>query len=397
MKDHFVQRDFPAEEYQAHSKRAIELMEEMGLDALMVTGDFTSSLNYRYLSGHLPRDYQSNFSRPHVMILPKNGEPILIVYVLTERDAQLASWVKDIRSYTQPFSFETVRQALLDLGLQKSKIGVELGVEHRMAVPYGEFDKLRKAFPEGSFDDAADLLWSMRMIKSPREIQCIQKADEINIGALEYCFSQLREGDTEIDAAKHILNHMVEHGAYRPPVAQIIVNSGPEWRTGFFPPKEKTLKKGDLIFIDSGCIINGYWGEFNRMASVGPASDRQKRNHKSILTIIQNTIREGIKPGVKSSDLMKFFISQYKNMGLDPPSYYGEYPFMHLCHGVGLQGSEPPFIRIDSELELKAGMVLSVEAYHKDQEVYGSEEDILITENGCKVLSRMDEELYTIS
>lgn len=331
------------------------------------------------------------------MILPRDGDPVLIAYVLTERDAQLASWVKDVRAYTQPFSFEIVKKAIQDMGLQTARIGAELGVEHRMAMPYGEFDKLRKAFPQTKFEDAADLLWSMRMIKSPREVECVKKADEINIGALEYCFSQLHEGDTEIDAAKHILTYMVEHGAYRPPVAQVIVNSGPEWRTGFLAPKEKTLKKGDIVFIDSGCIINGYWGEFNRMASVGPASDRQKRNHKTILAIMQTTIREAIKPGVKCSDLMRFFVKQYRDRGIEPPSYYESYPFMHLCHGVGLQGSEPPFIRIDNETRLEPGMVLSVEAYLKDQEVYGSEEDVLITEDGCKVMSRMDEKLYAIS
>jgi len=371
-------------------------MARSDLNALLVTGDFTSSLNYRYLSGHLPRDFQSNFSRPHILLLPREGDPVLIAYVLTEKDAQAASWVKDIRSYTQPFSFEIVRDAIRDLRLQRGRIGVELGVEHRLALPYAEFEKLRRAFPEARFEDASDLLWSMRMIKSPREVECIAKADEINIGALEHCFNHLHEGDTEIDAAKLVVTYMVEHGAYRPPHSQVIVNSGPEWRTGFPAPKEKVLKRGDLIFIDSGCIINSYWGEFNRMASVGPASDRQKRNHQRILKIMQATIKEDIKAGVRSSDLMRSFLRRYKDQGLDPPDYYAQYPYMHLCHGVGLQGSEPPFIRIDNDMKLQPGMTLSVEAYLKDVENYGSEEDILVTEDGCKVLSSMDQGLYTV-
>ena len=54
---------------------------------------------------------------------------------------------------------------------------------------------------------------------------------------------------------------------------------------------------------------------------------------------------------------------------------FGNYlgpPFMHLCHGLGLQGSEPPFVRYDSEQELVPGMVLSCEAYLRDNDMtYG--------------------------
>jgi len=40
-------------------------------------GDFSASMNYFYLSGHMPRDYQSNFSRPHIMILTQDGQATL--------------------------------------------------------------------------------------------------------------------------------------------------------------------------------------------------------------------------------------------------------------------------------------------------------------------------------
>ena len=39
-------------------------MERDGIDALIVTGDFAAGMNYYYLSGHMPRDYQLNYSRP---------------------------------------------------------------------------------------------------------------------------------------------------------------------------------------------------------------------------------------------------------------------------------------------------------------------------------------------
>src|SRR5579875_1423190 len=395
QRDSYVQQDFPIEEYRSRAERARSLMNTFGFDALMVTGDFCSAHNYRYLSGHLPRDFQANSARPHILVLPKEGEPIIVAYCLTERDAQVSSWVKDVRSYTQPFTFELVRNAIKDLGRDRAKIGAELGVEQRMAMPFREFHKLEREFPDLRFEDASELLWSMRMVKSPKEIECIAKADEINGKALEYCFNELHEGDTEIDAAKKVCSYMINAGAYRPPHDQVTVNSGPEWRTGFIAPKNKPLAKGDVVFIDSGCTINGYWGEFNRMATVGAPSERQKKNQEMIMKIVQGSLKY-IKAGVKSSEVMKQFVNKYKEFGLDPPGYYLKYPFMHLAHEIGLESSEPMLIRMDSDIELKAGMVFSVEAYYKDVENYGSEEDIVVTEDGCRVLSKMDEGLYVI-
>ena len=72
---------------------------------------------------------------------------------------------------------------------------------------------------------------------------------------------------------------------------------------------------------------------------------------------------------------------------------------MHLSHGIGLNSSEPPFVRIDNDKPLKPGMTLSMEAYLKDSEVYGTEEDVLITDDGYDILSEkfLDNKLYLIS
>jgi Xaa-Pro aminopeptidase len=89
----------------------------------------------------------------------------------------------------------------------------------------------------------------------------------------------------------------------------------------------------------------------------------------------------------------------YRDAGYDE-TQFGNYlgpPYMHLCHGLGLAGSEPPFVRYDSEQQLVPGMVLSCEAYlrHGDM-TYGSEEDVVITAGGCEVLSERDPGLYVI-
>ncbi len=393
--------EFPREEYDARVRRAITLMQRDGLDALMVTGDFSAAPNYRYLSGHLPRDYQLNFARPHVMILKAAGATALVVYYVNAENAADTSWVTDIREYTQPFRAEVVVQALKDLGLGGARIGAELGLEQRLMMPVLEFQRLQEALPAARFVDAGDLLWDLRMIKSPREVECIRQADRINHRALQAALQNMRRGMTEADVFRLVATTMVEAGAERPPFSQILSTSSPKYRTGghrsrFLGPSSEPLQPGDLVFVDSGCVINGYWGEFNRMGVVGKPSPRQLRTHQIVREMVQRTIADVYRPGNTHRQVMEHVVKLYREYGLEESQYkrYTAYPFAHVAHGIGLTSSEPPLTRMDNEAVLLPGMTLSVEVYVRDEIVYGSEEDILITETGAEILSPTDTGLY---
>ena len=96
---------------------------------------------------------------------------------------------------------------------------------------------------------------------------------------------------------------------------------------------------------------------------------------------------------------MEHMVTIYQDLGLEEAQYasYTKPPFFHLAHGVGLNGSEPPFVRMDDESPLEVGMVVDVEAYLTDDGMtYGSEENVLITEEGSEILSYPDQGLYTI-
>lgn len=397
-----AQVEFPREEYEHRVRRARGLMGKYGLDALMVTGDFSASPNYRYLSGHCPRDYQLNFARPHIMLLTADGRAALVVYNLNFENAQDTSWVKDIRQYIQPFKADPVVEAIRDLGLAGARIGAELGLEQHLFMPVQEYLKIVAALPGASFVDASALLWDLRMIKSPAEVECIRRADAINGKALQAALHNIRPGTTEQDLFRQIAQTMIAEGADRPPYAQILSTCTPKFqklgghRARFLGPTTYPLQPGDLIFVDSGCVINGYWGEFNRMAVVGKPSERQLKYHKIIREIVQRSIAEAYKPGNTHRAIIEHMIKLYKEYGLDESQYlrYARHPFAHLAHGIGLTSSEPPLTRADNEDVLLPGMTLSVEAYLRDEITYGSEEDILITETGAEILSPIDTGLY---
>ena len=384
--------------------RATELMRRDGLDALMVTGDFSASMNFFYLSGHMPRDYQSNFSRPHIMILTQDGRAILLVYGVNFENAKEQSWVEDVRKYAPPFSGEALVEPLQDLGLSQGRIGAELGVDQRLWIPYLEFQRLQKALPEANFVDGSQTLWDCRMIKSREEIEFIRVADGINHRALTRMFANTQPGDTEMDVMTKTAAYLAEEGANRPPHTQILVVSEKKarakgHRARMLGPSEDVLGQGDMLFVDSGAIYNGYWGEFNRMGVVGQPTPRQLENHRKIRTIVQRSATEAIKPGITFRQVIEHMVGLYNELGMGEEQYWNYIgpPYMHLLHGIGLNGSEPPFVRLDRDDPLEVGMVMSLEAYLRDDGVtYGSEEDVAVTESGCEILSEIDTGLYII-
>lgn len=399
-----VMGNFDRSELERRAQRAREMMDSQGLDALLVTGDFSAGMNYYYLSGHQPRDYQLNYSRPHVMVLPREREPFLWVYEVNEQNARHTSWVEDVAAYGPPFSGTALAQAMNDRGMGSGIIGAELGMDQRLAMPLSEWQALLDGI-DAEVRDATDIVWSLRAIKSDAETQYIRRAGEINHRALEAGFAALHPGDSEVDVARAVGSALVEAGAYRPPYGQILIVSEAKSRElgqssrMLGPLEQYTLNPGDLLFVDSGAILEGYWGEFNRMAVVGSPTAEQRRHHDNIRTVVRRSLDEGLRPGQSFRKVIELMASFYRDAGY-PEETFAHYlgpPFMHLCHGVGLAGSEPPFVRYDSEQVLEPGMVLSCEAYLRaDGMTYGSEEDVRITENGCELLSSPDPGLFVI-
>jgi len=395
---------FSSEEMLERRARAQKLMEREKIDALIVTGDFSASMNYYYLSGHSPRDYQSNFSRPHLMVLTQDGRAALLVYNVNKDNALEASWVKDVRTYGPPFRHGALKDLLVDMKLERATVGMELGADQRLWFPVLEFLALRDALPQARFVDASSVLWQLRMIKSPAEVDLIRKAGMINYRALRRTFSELSAGCTEKDVWRLVCKYLVEEGAYRPPHTQIQVVSQAKarakgHRSRMLGPSDDVLKRGDILFVDSGAIYDGYWGEFNRIAVVGEPTERQEECHRKIRTVVKRSILEAFKPGNSYRRVIEHMVGIYKELGLGEEQF-GKYiraPFFHLAHGVGLNGSEPPFVRMDDETVLEPGMVVNVEAYLLDDGVtYGSEEDICITSSGCDVLTPWDQGLFII-
>lgn len=93
---------------------------------------------------------------------------------------------------------------------------------------------------------------------------------------------------------------------------------------------------------------------------------------------------EAVIPGNPSSDLYRVQVDAAEKLNIDMTSW----PTQRFGHGSGLHTTEPPYISLDDDTILEAGMILHIEpGCIKKDGIYVLEEQVLVTESGSKVIS----------
>ena len=374
-------QEFPREEYALRYKRARQLMERKNLDAIFVH----ETNNYRYFSG-------ASFvtkNRPSFFALPEEGDPILIMNLFGKERAEIQSWIKELRTYSDPFDFDSVTKVLKDAGLAKATIGAEIDDPF-----FGSFYalKIRDKMADAEFVDASDIIWKLRMEKTEREVDCIRRACDITSNAFDRIFETVHEGMKENEISEAFYHIFVDFGS---PGAGFAMNSGLPYPIG---GTEKPLRRGDLLWFDAFAVFKGYYCDFARVGVVGKPSDKQKRRWEHLQKIVQSGV-EAIAPGDELSKVIKAAIKTCKSLGIDPALVQGVGAPRrhHIGHGVGLDAVELPSMLIKNNMPMRPGMVLTVEPAIIDQSgVYHLEEDVLVTEDGHEILSKASTDIYEI-
>ena len=368
----------PDSEYQNRVAKARALMRDNNLTAIITT----DSINYYYFSG---QKISPSRSRPSIFLLPVEKDPILITWEMEKMFSSLEgrkfpSWVSDTRFYPEvPFSNEEfndwgISKALNDREIRRGKIGIEIGANTRLGIPLGDFMSIRKSFPEVEFVDSGKITWPCRMIKSKWELETIRKCCDIGGKAWERCFQELRVGFSPRDIKLILYENYVKLGAD--------LNS-----TGGFAKgttgKNDTFQTGDVLYLDGGCSYFGYEMDITRRAVFGHPDERQIKEHKMALQLLQDLICE-MKPGVSVSSLFEHSNERVKKMGL---LNYSTDPAKRIGHGIGLE-PEPPSINAIDQSMLEEGMVLTPEPKFISKDgLVNPEEQIVVTNDGYELLS----------
>ncbi|MCC6805013.1 MAG: aminopeptidase P family protein [Anaerolineae bacterium] len=388
---------FPTEEYLARVEKARTLMEERGIDALLLT----AKENVIYFTGIRTIGWNSKH-RPMGVIIPRSSDkPVVTILPETLLDVSYhSSWIDDTRPWggwrvagADPDPLTGFQKACESLGVARGTIGLELGYGQRIGMSQDDFKTLTDKLAGATFVDAGTLLWDLRIIKSAREIEMLRKACDATDKAFAKGFSAIRPGMTERELGGIIMAELAAQTDELP--GFIMIRSG-KMKYGMVnvAPFEKPLEPGDLVVVDVGANYNYYWSDFMRMASIGEPSAEQKRFFAAEIDSQQAGV-DAIKPGIPLHDIFDACYDKLMdhNMKEHVPG------LERVGHGVGLDVHEPPSIGRGIEVIAQPGMVLTVEPIFWDRpdHVVGNfalEDMIVVTETGQELLSKFPKQLY---
>ena len=341
---------FSKEDIERRHSRAREMMAAKGLDALLVTNEE----NFQYFTGatgSLALHYSS--TRPAVLVFPLVGEPVAVVGAMIVDTIHMSTYISDARGYTDVLSFPVnmVEDAIRGLGPRVKRVGVELGMEQRMGVPVGDYLQLVGSMPEVSFEDAADIFVKLRMVKTPEEVEYMRQAAAITGRARQRLFREVAPGMTERDVVRRLRALILEEGGDRTSFVHLTADL-PVSQTQFH--LDRPLKRGGLLYIDSGAYVRNYTIDYARFATLGPASSEQIRGH-SVLLEANRRMTEALRPGLTCAELHEIGAEVIEESGFEVA------PVGRMGHGQGIQLTEPPSVSPDDHTVLEEGMIISTE------------------------------------
>jgi Xaa-Pro aminopeptidase len=381
---------FTGDEYVARVARVRGEMARLGLDGMLLT----SGPNLTYLSGY-PSPLRSG-SRPFILLLPLAGAPILIVHTGRELEARGYSWVEELRTYhgLSRAPLVEILDAIADTGLAPGQVGCELGGEQSLDLPVRDFLELRERLSGVCFTDGSRALWAARMRKSAAEIACVRRACAATARAYTRTFQQARAGMTEADVAQLMTIASIEAGGASPWV--IITSGAGNYDLASKLPSSRRLEPGDLVWMDSGCTVDGYWSDFGRAGVVGGATAAQRDAQKRIHEITMLGV-DAVRPGVTTGEVAHRCNAALARLDLPICSCVSSLA-ARVGHGLGLMTTELPHVAEDDETLLEPGMIVTVEpGVATSFGIFHVEENVLVTEQGHEVLSEAPRELATIA
>lgn len=339
---------------------------DSGLDGLIVSGPE----NRTYLSGFTG-------SNATLLVLPNGAKLFTDGRYWSQAEEQCPEWeVIQASRFLLPELFEAVRQA------KPGRVGFEsANVTHSL------WQELRDGIDNSELVPTARIVERLRAVKDLDEVSVIERAAAISDAALEQSVSKLgnpgvRERDVSVSMESHIslAGADVWSGGF-------IVASGdrsalPHWRASL-----RQVQSGDMVVVDWGCIVDGYFSDATRTYAVGKPSDELRRIYYIVLEA-HNAGLAAVRPGITGHDADRASRDIIARAG------YGDYFGHSLGHGVGLAIHEGPRLAIGSQDVLEVGNVVSVEPGIYLPGIGGVriEDLVVVTEDGCRSLNHLPKE-----
>ncbi|MGN0506591.1 MAG: aminopeptidase P family protein [Lachnospiraceae bacterium] len=246
-------------------------------------------------------------------------------------------------------------------------------------------------YPAVTLDDIYPAVAELRMVKDAGEVEKTRKAVEITKEALRHVMATLCPEQKEYQVQAEFEYKIKMLGA-ESPAFPTIAGSGANGTMLHYETNRDTCKADTLILLDLGARYEGYNSDITRTYPVsGTFTARQKQIYDIVLAA-NREVASMAKPGVTLRELnerCKEVLSEgLLKLGLiEKPEEISKYYMHGVSHHLGIDVHD---VTVPKLAKLQPGMIITDEpGLYIDEEEIGIriEDDLLITENGCEVLS----------
>ena len=275
-------------------------------------------------------------------------------------------------------SMDKLVQFMKACDLADKKVGVELDY---LPVPY--YKSLTEKFPEAEFVDISDLFVYARSVKQPDEIEMFRNLCRIADHGFTEVSTFAKIGVSERELAQCFREDVIKSG-FCAPSSWSMFSTGPS-SARLTLPGDGVVKDGDVVKFDAGvnAEFDFYTTDTSRAWIIGNG-DPALLKLKDRLYEGQRRMIAAAKPGLPINELYHTAYDYVKEM-------FPCYRRGHQGHSIsmGPATAEAPYINASETRPLEAGMILAMEVpcYIDGVNGFNIEDMVLITEDGCEVLT----------
>ena len=338
-----------SQEYAARRERLGELLEQRGLDAIFVP----PSSDLEYLTG-IERDLPTfgNISYAHGWVagafLAPGREPVYVfprMVVDFHLDGVPPAGAHVV--HEDGDGRVTFAEAVGELGSPR-RIGLGQRVWAETVI------ELLAVVPAAQFSEGSSLVNELRRVKSSAELKSMARACLIAREAMDAVTPDVVPGVSMTTLAERVEHELRVRGSRCPSFPTHIFTWGERGLDSGGPTMLDPLQEGEVVLFDFGAVWQGYCSDFGRAIPAGkpPAGYEDVRR---VLLEAQEAGREAAKPGALAREVNAACRAPIEAAGLGDG-------FRHrMGHGIGLDVHERPFLSIEDETPLEAGMTFTDE------------------------------------
>ncbi len=343
-----------------------EKLHENKLDGILIT----NRANVLYLSGFSGSD--------GVLLLTGKRNYLVTDFRYVEQAAKEAPHVSIIEH----------KMALINAVVSKvRRLKIKrLGIESK-SISLDQFNELRGKTGGVRLIPAKDFIEELREVKDADEVKKITNAIKVAEAAFGKVVKLIRPGMSEKDLADLLDFCMRKCGAQKN-AFDIIVAAGSRGSLPHAKPGQTKVLHRDKVLFDWGAQMGFYNSDLTRVVFTAKMTPQAKKVFQIVLDAQRFAI-EKIKSGIVAREVDRMARSYIEKKGFGKEFGHG------LGHGIGLEVHESPAINRRNKKPLKAGMVITIEPgiYLPKWGGIRIEDMVLVTEDGCRVLSRFPKQI----